>query len=199
MRAVEVGLIKVKLVIPGKPQAPGTSKVLGQMRSVLSSEGWCWKCWEWSLHSYLEVITLCVLHYVTNKIMDPRWQLQQRQMAAFWRTPRGLFPWPIQLPYFVLSTGRCLLVLLQLQALQETFKNSRDIQELQGRKLDCAEGKWAMLGLAGFGSCSSLATVTGTGMHFVLMKVLASLLRPHPSPLLNMSLGSRGLYILRAP
>ena len=38
MRVVGVEMIKVKLVIPGKPEAPGTCKVLGQIRSVMRTE-----------------------------------------------------------------------------------------------------------------------------------------------------------------
>lgn len=38
MRVAEVELIKTKLVIPEKPQAPGIRKVLGQIRSVMTTE-----------------------------------------------------------------------------------------------------------------------------------------------------------------
>lgn len=37
-RVVEVEMTKMKLVTPGKLQAPGTCKVLGQIRSVMRTE-----------------------------------------------------------------------------------------------------------------------------------------------------------------
>lgn len=69
MRAIE--LIRVKWVIPEKPGAPGTGKVLEEIRSVMSTECGCWKGREWSPHTYLDGIALCVPLDATNEIMGP--------------------------------------------------------------------------------------------------------------------------------